>query len=113
VPVILLGNVSVLEAYKPDPETNVTLVRKKQYAGNRVTTFHLHETEPVRNSDGSLGPEERPSRSLNLSMLLRIWPEHSDKPPAWITGDDDLLVALVADSFGGVPTKRPKDWKEG
>lgn len=109
---ITLGNVSVLTAYKPDESVNITLVEKNKYAGNRITTMQLNETEPVRHSDGVLGPEDRPSRAMNYSLCLRIWPEHSDKPPAWVDGDDPHLVALLADHFG-CAEGRPENWKEG
>ena len=109
---VTLGNVSVLKAYKPDESVNLTLVEKDKYAGNRVTTMNLNETTPVRHSDGVLGPEDEPSRAMNLSLALRIWPEHSDKNPAWVAGDDRLLVELLADHFN-CPIGRPENWKEG
>lgn len=112
MPTIRLGNVSVVQAYKPDEGVNVVLIKKDPYAGNRVTTFALNETEPVRHPDGTLGPEDRPSRALNFSMVKRIWPEHSDKNPAWVEGDDELLVALLADEFT-CAVGRPKKWQEG
>jgi hypothetical protein len=37
---------------------------------------------------------------MNLTLVTRFWSEHSDKPPAWVDGDDDLLNALVADELG-------------
>jgi hypothetical protein len=35
--------------------------------------------------------EDNPSRGMNLTMLTRLWALHSDKPPAWVESDDELL----------------------
>lgn len=109
---ITLGNVSVLEPYKPDPDTDVISVQARPDLGQRVTTLLLSETVPVRHPDGTLGPEEYLSRATNLAMVRHLWPFQSDQPPAWVEGDDDLLVQMVAEDFG-VRVGRPKSWKEG
>lgn len=103
---VYLGNTSVIETVKKDPALDAspdnikTIVRDD--LGRRVTTMALNEV------DG----EDRPSRGMNLTMCVRLWDMHSDKPPAWVEGDDELLTALVADHFG-CPVGRPKTWKEG
>jgi hypothetical protein len=102
VPTVTLGNESVLESYKPDQGTNATKLKARTDLGQQVTTMQLNEV------DG----DDRPSRSMNLTLVLRFWAEHSDKPPAWVDGDDDLLNALVADELG-CKIGRPKSWKVG
>ena len=102
MPTVQLGNESVIESYKPDPGTNATKLKSRKDLGQQVTTMHLNEV------DG----EDRPSRAMNLTMVQRFWSEHSDKPPMWVDGDDDLLNALVADELG-CDIGRPKSWKVG
>lgn len=97
-----LGNESVIEGYKPDEGTNVVLIRARKDLGKRTTTMSLNETDI----------DDKPSRSMNLALAIRFWKQESDKPPVWVEGDDELLVALVADHFG-CPVGRPKSWKEG
>lgn len=104
--VVLLGNESVIERVKKNPDLdaspdNINLVARDDL-GHRVTTMSLNEV------DG----DDNPSRAMNLAMAVRLWSGDSDKPPAWVDGDDELLVALVADHFG-CPIGRPKSWKEG
>lgn len=110
--IIHLGNKAVLEPYKPDPDVNEIKVRARKDLGTRTTTFSLNETAPVRNANGSLGPDEEPSRAMNLAMVRNLWPMQSGEAPAWVEGDDDLLVQLVAAEFG-CAVGRPKNWKEG
>jgi hypothetical protein len=112
VATVFLGNVAVIEPYKPDPDVNEIKVRDRKDLGPRTTTFSLNETAPVRNPDGSLGPEETESRAMNLAMVRSLWPMQSRQPPAWVEGTDDLLVELIADEFG-CKVGRPKTWKEG
>lgn len=102
MPTLNLGNASVVESYKPDPGTNETKLKRRKDLGRQVTTMQLNEV------DG----DDRPSRSMNLTLVKRFWSEHSDQPPAWVDGDDDLLNALVADEFG-CDIGRPKNWKVG
>ena len=102
MPTVLLGNESVLEPYKPDQGTDETKVRVREDLGRRVTTMSLNEV------DG----DDNPSRAMNLAMVIRLWGLHSNEPPAWVDGDDDLLTALIADHYG-CETGRPKNWKEG
>lgn len=102
MPTVMLGNESVLEPYKPDPGTDVTKTRARNDLGRRTTTMSLNEVDGADN----------PSRAMNLAMLTRLWPLHSDQPPAWVDGDDPLLVSLIADHFG-CEQGRPKSWKEG
>jgi hypothetical protein len=102
VPTVLLGNESVTEPYKPDEGTDETKIRQRKDLGRRVTTMNLNEV------DG----DDNPSRAMNLTMVTRLWALHSDKPPAWVAGDDDLLNALIADHYG-CELGRPKNWKEG
>src|SRR3954464_11806887 len=99
---VTLGNVSVLEGYKPDEGVNVVLLKHRRDLGNQETTFSLNETDI----------DDRPSRAMNLSMLTRIWREHSDKDPAWVEGKDRLTVELVADHFN-CPIGRPDNWRCG
>ena len=103
---IVLGNDSVIEEVKKDQALdaspdNVEYVKRKDL-GRRETTMDLNEV------DG----DDNPSRAMNLTLAVRFWPRHSDKPPAWVDGTDELLVALVADHFG-CPVGRPKSWKVG
>ena len=102
MPNVQLGNESVLEPYKPDPGTDVTKTRVRKDLGKQVTTMSLNETDGADN----------PSRAMNLQMAARLWALHSDKPPAWVESDDNLLAELVADHFD-CPVGRPKAWKEG
>lgn len=102
MPTIALGNESVIEHYKPDEGTDETKVKARKDLGNRVTTMSLNETDIT----------DKPSRAMNLQMVTRLWEMHSDKPPAWVDGDDELLTQLVADHYGA-PVGRPKSWKEG
>jgi hypothetical protein len=102
MPVLTFGNASVVESYKPDPGVNATELQARKDLGRQVTTMHLNEV------DG----EDRPSRAMNLSMAGRLWSQHSDRPPAWVESDDELLAALVADDLG-CPVGRPKTWKMG
>lgn len=106
MPVLYLGNESVIEKIKKDPALddapdNVEY-RDRADLGKRVTSMNLNEV------DG----DDKPSRAMNLTLAARFWPDHSDKPPAWVEGDDDLLVQLVADHFD-CKIGRPKSWKEG
>jgi hypothetical protein len=97
-----LGNESVIEGYKPDEGSNEVLYRSRKDLGKRTTTMSLNETDI----------DDNPSRAMNLTQAIRFWAQWSDKPPAWVEGDDDLLVALVAEHFG-CPVGRPKSWSEG
>lgn len=103
---IVLGNESVIEEVKKDealdasPE-NVDHVPRKDL-GRRETTMDLNET------DG----DDNPSRAMNFTLATRFWGRHSDKPPAWVDGTDELLVALLADHYG-CPIGRPKNWTKG
>jgi hypothetical protein len=102
MPQLRFGNESVIEGYKPDEGTNEVLLRERKDLGRRTTTMSLNETDI----------DDNPSRAMNLVQAIRFWAQSSDKPPAWVEGDDDLLVDLVADHFG-CPVGRPKSWKEG
>jgi hypothetical protein len=102
MPQLRFGNESVIEGYKPDEGTNEVLYRARDDLGKRVQTMSLNETDI----------DDNPSRAMNLALAVRFWAQASDKPPAWVEGDDELLVALVADQFG-CPVGRPKAWKEG
>lgn len=103
---ITLGNDSVIEEVKKDPGLDASpdnvYYKARKDLGKRVTTMSLNETDI----------DDKPSRAMNLAMLGLIWPKHSDKPPAWVEGDDRLLVELVADQYA-CPIGRPKKWKEG
>lgn len=101
MPTVRLGNESVVEHVKPDEGTNESVARARKDLGQRVTTMSVNEV------DG----EDRESRAMNLSMVVRLWDMHSDKPPAWVESDDELLEQLVAGQFG-CPQGRPKSWKE-
>lgn len=103
---IEMGNTSVIEEVKIDPDLdsapdNVKYVPRPEL-GNRVTSMQLNEVD----IDG------RPSREMCSNMAKLFWAKHSDKPPAWIEGNDELLVALLADHYG-CPVGRPKSWKVG
>lgn len=37
------------------------------------------------------------------------WEWHSTEPPAWVDGDEPVLVAAVAEHYG-CPTGRPEGW---
>jgi hypothetical protein len=102
MPLIRLGNDSVIEGYKPDEGTDVVLFKARKDLGRQVTTMSLNETDV----------DDKPSRAMNLAMAVRVWNEHSDKSPAWVEGDDDLMVALIADHFG-CRVGKPKNWKAG
>jgi hypothetical protein len=119
VSTVRLGNESVVEGYKPDEGVNIVALRSRKELGNRVTTMSLSEMEG-RYERGGRSPADKddvwvetPSRAMNLQLAVRFWHEHSDKPPTWVESNDPLLAELIADHFGGIPTKRPKDWKEG
>jgi hypothetical protein len=96
------GNESVIEGYKPDEGVNEVLYKSREDLGKRTTTMSLNEVDI----------DDNPSRSMNLALAIRFWGQESDKPPLWVEGDDELLVALVADHFG-CPIGQPKSWKEG
>lgn len=104
--VITLGNAHVIEVFKkddglePTPD-NIEIVDRADL-GQQVCTMNLNEV------DG----DDRPSRAMNLNCVVRMWPFQSDQPPAWVDGDDELLVALVAEHFE-CPAGRPKNWQEG
>lgn len=106
MPIITLGNTSVIETSKKDDELDLTpgniVVARRADLGQRVTTMSLNEV------DG----DDRPSRAMNLALAARIWSFHSDEDPAWVDGDDELLVELIADHYG-CPIGRPDDWTEG
>jgi hypothetical protein len=102
MPLIQLGNDSVVEGYKPDEGTDVVLLRARKDLGRQITTMMLNETDI----------DDRPSRAMNLSLAVRVWSEHSDKPPAWVESDDELMAALIADHFG-CRVGRPRNWKAG
>lgn len=113
---VSLGNESVIEGYKPDEGVDTTLFRPRKDLGSRVVSMNLSETEGrmVEVLEGK--PPvwvEQPSRSMNLTMAIRLWTHCSDKDPSWVESNDPLFASLLADHFGGIPTKRPKDWKEG
>lgn len=99
---VYLGNQSVVEAFKPDQGVNITKIKSRKELGNQITSMGLNETDI----------DDKPSRSMNLSMCIRMWNEHSDKAPAWVEGTDELLVALIADHFG-CAIGRPKSWRNG
>lgn len=99
---LTLGNVSVVESYKEDEGTNVTKLRARKDLGKQITTMSLNETDI----------DDRPSRAMNLTMAIRFWEQHSDKPPAWVESDDRLLAELIADHFG-CDIGRPKKWSVG
>jgi hypothetical protein len=63
VPIVLLGNESVTEPYKPDEGTDETKIRQRKDLGRRVTTMSLNEV------DG----DDNPSRAMNLTMATRLW----------------------------------------
>jgi hypothetical protein len=102
MPTVTLGNVSVVQGFKPDEGINVVVLRRVKNVGNQETTFQLNEV------DG----QDRPSRAMNLALLVRMWQEHSDKDPAWVDGNDRLTVELVADHFD-CPIGRPDNWRRG
>ena len=100
------GNSSVIEEVKIDPDLdaspgNVKYLNRSDL-GNQVTTMSMNEVD----GDGNW------SREINSSTAKLLWSKHSDKPPAWIVGTDELLVALLADHYG-CPVGRPKSWKVG
>src|SRR5262245_32236812 len=106
MPTIMLGNASVVEEVKKDEALDaspyhVERVHRKDL-GKRVTTMVLNETDI----------DDRPSRGMNLTMAVQLWARHSDKPPDWVEGDDELLAQLVADHYG-CSVGRSKSWKEG
>jgi hypothetical protein len=106
MPNIRLGNESVIEETKKDPDAESSAdnvyYKARKALGNRVTTMFLAETDIAN----------RPNRAMNMQLATREWERHSDKPPAWVDGDDDLLVQLLADHYG-CPIGQPKNWKEG
>jgi hypothetical protein len=106
MPVLHLGNVSVIEEIKLDPDLDSSPgnveYKNRAELGKRTTTMMLNEV------DG----DDRPSRAMNLTLAARFWGKHSDQPPAWVDGDDELLIQLVADYYG-CRIGRPKNWKEG
>jgi hypothetical protein len=102
MPQLRFGNTSVIEGYKPDQGTNEVLYRSREDLGSQTTTMSLNEVDV----------DDNPSRAMNLALAVRFWGQESDNPPAWVEGDDELLVSLVADHFG-CPVGRPKSWKEG
>lgn len=103
---ILMGNVSVIEEVKKDPDLDASpdnvIYVKRDDLGKRTTSFQLNEVDI----------NDKESREMNSSMAKLLWAKHSDKPPAWVDGNDELLVALLADYYG-CPIGQPKSWKEG
>jgi hypothetical protein len=77
MPTLNLGNASVVESYKPDPGTNETKLKRRKDLGQQVTTMQLNEV------DG----DDRPSRSMNLTLVKRFWSQHSDsrRPGSTVT----------------------------
>lgn len=100
MPAAAFGNDSVIEKVKKDPglddsPDNVE-IRRRDDLGKRITTMALNE----------------PTLEANLAHARRFWPGDSDKPPAWVESDDELLELALADTFD-CRRGRPKNWKEG
>lgn len=92
---IYLGNTAAVQ-YKPSApdDDGQNPERLGVMDGATVTT--------IRTSPDS-------SRTQTLSEVLRIWDIHSDAPPAWIECDDPILVALLLEEWGDIPTMAPED----
>lgn len=90
---VQFGNEAVLEPYKPNPETNETKTRKVK--GSKITTMSL-VTQDV-------------GEAINTAKAL--WQNDSEKAPAWVESDDEVLQAALAQTFD-CREGRPQSWKE-
>lgn len=101
MPYVVLGNVSVIEHWKPDPGSTATRVRSRKDLGHQETTFSL----PAQSRDG-----------FDFAGWIRtvesMWAMHSDESPAWIESDDATLRLVLANALG-CPEGRPRDWRRG
>jgi len=93
---ILLGNTSVVEPFKPDPDTDVIEHRSREDLGNQVTT--------ITPGGGKLAEV--------FAEIVALWQHHSPELPAWVKSADKDLEGLLARHFG-CRTGRPQDWKDG
>lgn len=115
MPNLTLGNVSVIESYKPDQGLDVTLVRKRADLGNQETMFYL---PPLTPDDAILLPGDVYVGNTGwdftkwLTMIESLWTMHSDKDPAWVECDNSEVEQAVADKYG-CQIGRPKNWRRG
>jgi hypothetical protein len=92
VATVTLGNVSHT-ALMSDPDTGV----RTRYASTNIvrstTTMHLPE----------------PNLRGQLNSVANLWHHESDRPPAWVESDSEILTLALRDEFdcGG----RPDDWE--
>lgn len=89
---LFLGNSSALE---PQPGTSTdgeVPTEPVKIDGDQVTTIEVPATTPL---------------DAALTEVKNVWALHSSaKAPDWVDGNNDLLVAAVANTFGcdiGVP----------
>jgi hypothetical protein len=87
VPTVRLGNKQCL-----DRDSSGAVLE-----GNRVTTFTI------------LDEDDLDTRMRTLVHDDGIWPRHSSAPAAWVDGDDEELVAALAEHFD-CPVGEPDDW---
>lgn len=98
MPTILLGNTAPIQPVKVDPNTTEVERVPRPDLGNTVTTFNV---------PNHIGAGEM------LSTISSVFKSHhSDAKPAWVEGDDEVIVAALAREFG-CPVGRPGGWQEG
>lgn len=98
---IVMGNESVIESVKVDPEGDAApgnlKVLKRKDLGNQVTTLSIPDSWPL---------------SEKLAFIETTVRMHFAEKPTWVTSDDPLLAQIVSTQYG-CREGRPRDWKVG
>ena len=97
MPHIELGNTSPIDAKKVSPDS-LEVTRVPVPVSQAVTHHHVPD-------DWNLG-----DILTGITNVFRS--HHSDAPPAWVDGDDELIVKALAQQYG-VPVGKPAGWGEG
>lgn len=113
MPIVRLGNASVIEAVKKDEgvdasEENLNYRARKEL-GNQVTTFTI---PPISYLEDGTVDLTGWTLVKQLDFVTRVWPMHSDKNPVWVECDDPLLQAHFASQYG-CREGQPKNWSVG
>lgn len=96
MPIITLGNTAPIETRKVSPDSS------------EVTRIPIPVKEAVTTH---VVPDSWDIGDILTGITTVFRSHHSDADPAWVDGDDELVVQALAKQFG-CPIGRPEGWDE-